>query len=132
MKNKPNSAFFSALPSLSVFFTDGVKCLRIGLCDTDRLSKEGDFVAGPRHPAMGELVKSEIYRRRLIRELDILEKEGKLTGSLEISVPKGDLSAAVGHKGRNRMEILTRYPVNSIVFLEKSSILWYNFEIRHI
>ncbi len=117
---------------LSVFLDNGVKCLRIGLCDTDRLSGEGDFVAGPRHPAMGELVKSEIYLRRITRELDTLEKDGKLTGSLEISVPKGDLSAAVGHKGRNRTEILTRYPVNSIVFLEKSSILWYNFKIRHI
>ena len=127
-----DEAVMRSADALSVFARHGVGCLRIGLCDSERLSNDGDFVAGPRHDAMGELVKSEMYRRAMKRELDSLEKEGKLTGSVEISVPKGDLSAAVGHKGRNRAEILASYPINSIVFLEKHSILWYNIEIRLI
>lgn len=127
-----DEAVVRSADALTVFLKNGVRCLRIGLCDTDRLSEEGDFIAGPRHPAMGELVKSEIYRRAIFREISRLEKDGELTGSVEISVPAGDLSAAIGHKGRNRTEILDQYAIKRAVFLEKNSLLRYNIQVRLI
>ena len=48
---------------LEVFLDGGIPVLRIGLQPTDALSG-GDAVAGPYHPALGELVKSRVYRNR--------------------------------------------------------------------
>lgn len=40
----------------------GIKVIRIGLQPDDELCAEGNIVAGPFHPAMGELVKSRALR----------------------------------------------------------------------
>ena len=48
---------------LEIFLEKEIPVLRIGLQPTDELSA-GDAVAGPYHPALGELVKSRVYRNR--------------------------------------------------------------------
>ena len=40
----------------------GIKVIRIGLQPDEELCAEGNIVAGPFHPAMGELVKSRVLR----------------------------------------------------------------------
>ncbi len=47
----------------------GVKIIRVGLQADDELCAEGNIIAGPFHPAMGELVQSYIIREKLTPEI---------------------------------------------------------------
>jgi len=43
----------------------GIKIIRVGLQPDDELCAEGNIIAGPFHPSMGELVQSHILREKL-------------------------------------------------------------------
>ena len=47
----------------------GIKVIRIGLQADEELCAEGNILAGPFHPAMGELVKSRVLRDELTPKL---------------------------------------------------------------
>ena len=47
----------------------GIKVIRIGLQPDEELCSPGNIVAGPFHPAMGELVKSRAIREQLTPEI---------------------------------------------------------------
>lgn len=70
----------------------GVKVLRIGLSDSEDL--KGGCVAGPYHPAMGELVMSRYIRNQL-------EKYAEC-GKLEVAAPKKYFSKIIGNKKCNQ------------------------------
>lgn len=53
----------------------GIKVIRMGLQADEELCKEGSIVAGPFHPAFGELVKSFQYRRWVSNQLEELATE---------------------------------------------------------
>ena len=72
--------------------------LRIGLSDSEGL-KDG-CVAGPYHPAMGELVMSRYIRNQLER----FAEEGKL----EIVAPKKHFSKIIGNKKCNQLYFAER------------------------
>ena len=86
---------------LEIFENAGVECLRVGLCDSENLHSDEKYSAGPVHPAMGELVRGEIWRRRIVSEIEKKRIKGKQT---VILIPKGAVSAAVGQKRKNRSE----------------------------
>lgn len=74
-----------------IFRRAGVKVLRIGLSDSEGL-KQG-CLAGPYHPAMGELVRSRYVRN----QLEPLVENGKLN----VLAPKRYISRIVGNKRCN-------------------------------
>lgn len=47
----------------------GVKIIRVGLQPDDELCADGNIIAGPFHPAMGELVQSHILREQLTPQI---------------------------------------------------------------
>lgn len=47
----------------------GIKVIRIGLQPDEELCSPGNIVAGPFHPAMGELVKSRVIRNQLTPQI---------------------------------------------------------------
>ncbi len=106
-----------------IFHERGVHTLRIGLCDTANLHGS-DCLAGPVHPAMGELVASRIYLRRLEVALEALPHG--IPEKVTVMVPKGDISMAVGQKKENTLRIKNKYNVKSLHFLENSSLIRYN------
>ncbi len=116
---------------LEVFLRHGVTCLRIGLCDSEALHDPASCMAGPVHPAMGELVGSRIYRRQMERMIvDLLaEKTGPLT--LQVSVPQGDISMALGQKRANKIYIEEKYPVKLQKFVEKQDLMRYNILLEN-
>lgn len=84
----------------------GVDCLRIGLCASEELTDPNLAVAGPNHPALGELVLGEIR----YRELSCAVKAGNLVGRRVIlTVPAGRISQTVGQKRRNLRRLLNEY-----------------------
>lgn len=113
---------------LEVFLDHGVDCLRIGLCDSESLHDPSTCLAGPVHPAMGELVSGRVYLHRLEAAVEafLAANPGKAGTELTVTVPVGDVSAAVGQKRANRREIERKYPVKLRKFLENPEQIRYN------
>ena len=79
---------------LMLFEKSAVKVIRVGL---HTVETEG-FVTGPWHPAFGELAKSRVMLKRVLKQI----KEKSIPkGDIVISVPKGQLSAMIGQKRSN-------------------------------
>ncbi len=51
------------------FEANGIKVIRVGLMSSPSLLQKGQIVAGPWHPSFGQLVRSEIYHRRIRKML---------------------------------------------------------------
>jgi histone acetyltransferase (RNA polymerase elongator complex component) len=86
---------------LEILAEKGVECLRIGLCESENLHSRA-YYAGPNHPALGEMVYSELY----YRIISSLAKERDFTGDALITVPERHLSKAAG-LGRSNVRRLT-------------------------
>ncbi len=74
------------------FDEEGIKVIRIGLMASDNINPDKDVVSGPYHPSIGELVKSEIYFRKILN---------KLSSDSEILVNEKEISAFLGNKKSN-------------------------------
>lgn len=93
-----------------------IKLLRIGLCESDGLHATDGAVGGAIHPALGELCATEIYRRKIclaIEHANICEGS-----NIEIKVPRGALSKAIGQKKSNKNYLLNKYKFSKIRFTE--------------
>lgn len=74
------------------FDEEKIPVIRIGLMSSDNINPDKDVTAGPYHPSIGEMVSSEIYLRKILKEIDT---------DAEILVNKRDISAFVGNKKSN-------------------------------
>lgn len=82
----------AAADMLEVFLAHGIPVIRIGLNPTEELTG-GAAAAGAYHPALGEMTRSRLFFRNILRDL----KETSLSGKrLIIRVPKGRVSQAAG------------------------------------
>ena len=112
---------------LEVFENKNVECIRIGLCDSENLHSEKTYFAGPNHPSLGELIIGELYYKK-IRECII--SQGIDNGKLVISVPKGEISAAVGQKKKNKIRIENEFNVKIDKYIENPELKRYNILIN--
>ena len=78
----------------------GIKVIRIGLQPDEELCAEGNIVAGPFHPAMGEMVKARVLREKLTPRLKEVCAESA-EGVLEVLCPPRLLSKVRGQKSCN-------------------------------
>ncbi len=98
--------------TLTQFFEEKhITLLKVGLHAS--LAKE-DIVAGPWHPAFGEMVRSRIFRAQM--EAQILQKHLQKGDTLDFAVQDRDVSAAVGQKKENISYIMEKYGVK--IFLK--------------
>ncbi len=105
--------------SLQVFRRRGVECIRIGLCASDNLGDETQVMGGANHPALGELVLGEDYFDRMIEAAEEkLSYDRECQGVLTFTVPRGELSQAVGNRGKNRHRLEEKYRQHKIVIKE--------------
>ncbi len=80
---------------LDIFAAENIPVIRLGLNPTEELSA-GAAVAGPYHPAFGELCRSRQLRRRAQALL-----ESRRGQKAVLLVPPGKLSAMIGQKREN-------------------------------
>ena len=85
---------------------DGVRCLRIGLCASEELTDPRCAVAGPNHPALGELVLGEVRYRELARTV---VRAGLVGRRAALTVPAGRISQTVGQGRRNLARLKQEY-----------------------
>jgi hypothetical protein len=85
----------------------GIPVLRLGLQPTAELGSPGVLLAGPYHPAFGQLVESELYFD-LMCSLALGVPEGS---SVEFLAPLGRTSDLVGQGRRNLARIAERFGI---------------------
>ena len=100
------AAIETAKAVLNEFSKRKIPVIRMGLHAGKDLREPGAVVAGPFHPAFGELVDNRIWRDRI--EERLLQMKNT-SGVLEIEVPKREISKAVGHKRCNLKYFKERY-----------------------
>ncbi len=95
---------------LKMFCDNDIKVIRLGLHSGGNV--EEGFIAGPYHPAFGELCESEIYLKeaiKLLQEKYPLKNENlcSLTKSKNITiyVNERELSKMIGQKGSNKIAL---------------------------
>ena len=111
--------------ALEIFARSGVRCLRVGLCDSENLHGDERYLAGPVHPAMGEIVRSFIYRRAIEEQLNGCSDISEIT----VEVARGGTSAAVGQTGANRRYFAEKFGIGHIKFVENERLIGYNIKV---
>ena len=112
---------------LELFDAAGVEVLRIGLQETENLPHA--VLAGPRHPAFGELAQGEVFLRRMTAALC-----GRACAGADVTfaVPLGRTSAAVGQKKQNILDLRQKFGLKSIKVIEMDTLLRYNIRMIEI
>jgi histone acetyltransferase (RNA polymerase elongator complex component) len=90
-----------------VFENGAVKILRMGLHPSEELTNEKSLLAGPFHPAFGQLVYSAIWKDILERKLSALNLDEK--DEIIFETAPSQLNAAVGHNGSNKKFLSKKY-----------------------
>ncbi len=112
-----------------IFTEDGVEVIRIGLAESEGLHDSNGISSGAYHPAMGELVVGEYYRRIIDRELKKFPRELLSDKSITVLCPVGSTSKVIGQKSRNKYYIYNEYNIKSVKVIENPDILLYNILI---
>ncbi len=113
---------------LEVFESHGVRCLRIGLQDSENLHSEERYLAGPAHPALGEMVRADVFLRRIESRLKALGDASEI----EITVPRGKISMAAGHCGSNKKYVAEKYGIKKIKFNEDEALTGLNLRVAKL
>lgn len=82
-----------------LFTNNGIKVIRIGLQADEELCSPGNIIAGPFHPAFGEIVKSMVLREKITPQILALKERG--CRKIKIYVPKKEISKLRGQKNSN-------------------------------
>ncbi len=88
--------------ALRVFETHGVECIRIGLCAGEELTSADTVLAGPNHPALGEMVRSELAYEKTV---GALMREGLFGKDVLLRVPQREVSHIVGQHRSNLLRL---------------------------
>ena len=122
-----NEAVERSFRALKILEEGGVRVIRVGLCSSENLTSADKYVAGPNHPAIGEMVMSRMFYERI--------REALLSFSLSsrriiIYVPVGCVSKAVGQDRANKKKLMNEFNLRSLKVKECDRLTGYGVEIR--
>ncbi len=111
---------------LDVFVKNNVPCIRIGLCESENLHSDKSFIAGPNHPSIGEMIKSELYMKLILDNLN-----GKsISDAITIKCPRGATSQIIGNKRKNIIKLKEIFGFEEIKVECDNSLTPYNIIIK--
>lgn len=93
---------------------NGIRVIRVGLQPDEELCTPGNIIAGPFHPAMGELVQSYLLEKRISTELEKYAAYGRIV----IKFPRRMESKLRGLKNANVKLWREKYPQQEIVLMQ--------------
>jgi histone acetyltransferase (RNA polymerase elongator complex component) len=110
-----------------VFRSHGIPVIRMGLQGSVELEQSGAVLAGPYHPAFGDLVQSERFLDLATGVLAAADRPD--TGEATIAVHPYNLSRVRGHKNRNMGMLKQRFNLRALAIqadpaLEKDRVVW--------
>lgn len=97
-----------AKKAVVMFEEAGIDVIRLGLHSSEDLEEGDTIVAGPYHPAFGEIVESLIYRDKIEREI---LKSKKIMDEFFVDCSPSDVSKVIGHKKMNKDYFKEKYNV---------------------
>ncbi len=112
---------------LAVFVAHGIPVIRVGLSASENLASDMAIATGTAHAAIGELVMGELYYDIISGEL---ARHKDLGPSVQILVPRGEVSKAVGQKKINRTRLMAEFGLREIVFREEESLRPYEVILK--
>ncbi len=112
--------------ALEIFDDAGVRVLRVGLCDSENLHN-GEYEAGPNHPAIGELSASRVFYKRIMTALSGMDVKGR---RVTVYVPRGAVSKATGQHGSNRARLSEALLPGRLVFREDGELSGYSVRVE--
>ena len=80
-------------PVLQLFRARAIPCIRVGLCATESLTSPEAVLAGPNHPALGEMILGECLYQKVKEKV---LQSGLAGQRIILEVPPRELSATVG------------------------------------
>ncbi len=86
-----------------LFQTAGVKVLRMGLHPSENFYEGGSLIAGPFHPAFGEIAMTRVWNYRL---KDIIPERAE---KLIVSAHPTQINAVIGHRKTNKEWLLDKF-----------------------
>lgn len=110
---------------LSLFIDAGVEVIRIGLQASEGLESQDSYVAGPNHPALGELIIGEYYYEKILNILS--EAKVAFDEHITILVRPGSLSKAIGQNAKNKTRLKAVY--KNIRFAESDGLNEYEVSV---
>ncbi len=105
----------------------GIQVIRIGLKSTDLIRKEDGSVVGGYHPAIRQLVESQIAREELEAQLN-----GQKEGRVVFQSNPGSFSNMTGHQKMNRLYFAEKYPKLIIRYEADDLLLPHQYRVRRI
>ena len=80
-------------PVLQLFRARAIPCIRVGLCATESLTSPEAVLAGPNHPALGEMILGDCLYQKVKEKV---LQSGLAGQRIILEVPPRELSATVG------------------------------------
>lgn len=114
---------------LGVFSLYQIPVIRLGLHASENLSLEKDLVAGPYHPAFGELVESRLMLEQIKQGLAKLGIKAGIGEELTLSFSPRDYSKVVGQKRSNLLFLQEKYHFREIKLNPEQDIAENDLEI---
>lgn len=101
---------------LYLFNKKNIQVIRVGLQNTDEITdpnnKDSEVVAGPYHPAFGQLVEDSIWYDSIV---DKIKKINDKVKEVKVKVNFVDMNNVIGHKRSNIKKIKDTYDVDVLV-----------------
>ena len=118
--------------AVKLFRKHNIEVIRTGLQNTDTITnpedKDSEVIAGPYHPAFGQLVEDAIWYDRIVEEI---KKINAKIVKVEILANKENINNIVGHKKENINKLKDTYALIANV-KENNKIKSGKFEIKII
>lgn len=100
---------------LDLYENENINVIRTGLQATDNISEGADVIAGPYHPAFGQMVES----RRMLKTIEEkIKSSSKITDTITIYSAPGKISDIVGQKKSNVLYLKEKYKFRNIYVKE--------------
>ena len=112
------------------FIKNNIDIIRVGLCASENLHSEETYFAGPNHSALGELVYGEVYYDLILEELKFLTEDDVKGKRLNIEVPFGAKSKAIGQKRKNILRLQELYGFSLVNVEENECLSAYEIKIH--
>lgn len=91
-----------------------ITVIRMGLHPGEELLSPGTIIAGPFHPAFGELVEQEVFKEQACRIIAKYNEDNELSGQLILFTHKQDISKMIGHQKNNLLYLKSRFQLRDI------------------
>ena len=102
---------------VEIFREKGIDVIRVGL--QPEASLEASVIAGPYHPAFGEMVESAIFFNKARHQIDNIDGHGR---DVVLAISPRDESALRGQKNRNMQRLKEIYPSIKFNILKREDV----------